>query len=116
MSADEGPACGVCGDESGGAYVGIAAVPGAPVSLGWCRNCLGNNAVPRFVAEAWLFGGFAQADEPIPGEAPNPEVFADWVRGFTIWLDGQYVPFVDAVPRLWEEELRERAASCGESR
>lgn len=101
-----GPACASCLDESGGEYVGVAAVPGAPLSAGWCRRCLDENAVPRFVAETWLFIEFAANAQPIPDRPPSEDAFADWVKAFTVWIGGRYVPFVEAVPILWAEYER----------
>jgi hypothetical protein len=46
--------CGVCGGESGDEFVGYAAVPGAPVTIGWCRKCLTLGCQPFFQVEYWF--------------------------------------------------------------
>lgn len=108
------PDCGVCYDESGEPYVGVAAVPGAPLSIGWCRGCLRNHAVPSYVVESWLFLEFdadymcanGQEPLPMPEEAP-PCPLAEWAQEQTVWLDGEYQKIGEAFPELWKRE-RER--------
>jgi hypothetical protein len=41
--------CDVCQGESGGEYVGVASIPGAPMSIAWCNKCLAIDAVPWFI-------------------------------------------------------------------
>lgn len=102
--------CDVCNGESGGTDVGVAAVPSAPVSVMWCTECLQQNAVPLFVVETWLFADFEQADVELPAEPPGRDVFAKWVMDMTVWRDGRYVPFGEAVAPIWRDEQTRRAA------
>jgi len=60
--------CEVCEGSSGAELVGVAAVPGVPVSITWCRDCIDNNAVPAWIAN----GMYIQLDG---------QDFADW------WLE-----------------------------
>ena len=101
--------CDVCNNKSGGKYVGVAAVPMAPVSVMWCDNCLKNNAYPRFVVETWLFTEFDPQD---PERKEMPEEPLEYPLGDfgTIWLNETYVPIKDAYPQLWREEY-ERISS-----
>ena len=41
--------CDICGGESGGRYVGVASVPGAPVSIAWCSECLARDCAPTWI-------------------------------------------------------------------
>lgn len=43
--------CDICGSPD---FVGVAAVPGFPVSLAWCKHCLERGAMPLFTAEVTL--------------------------------------------------------------
>src|SRR5262245_35013928 len=43
--------CGICNGESGGNFIGVASVPGAPLSVAWCSECLSRNAAPSYVFE-----------------------------------------------------------------
>jgi hypothetical protein len=109
-------ACDVCmGQSPDSQYVGVAAVPAAPVSVAWCQNCLRNNAIPLFVVETWLFTEFDDregAPIPMPDERPDFPM-ADWAGEMTIWRGKQnaYVKIKDAWPELWEEERARHTAS-----
>lgn len=58
VSAGEG--CDCCGVEPS---VGVAAIPGVPMSIAWGRNCLDANVVPWWVAvtNTAIIGGRAEA-------------------------------------------------------
>lgn len=108
--------CDVCKDESGEPDVGVAAVPGAPVSLMWCKGCLLANAVPRFVVEVWAFSEFTEWDDdgteiqlPMPAEPPDFPL-APWAGAMTIWMGKErgYLPVKDLWPELWRDELERR--------
>jgi len=101
--------CDICNNESPDAqYVGVASVPGAPVSIAWCQNCLQNNTVPSFVVETWLFTEWAFNDGtrtniPMPVERPEFPL-ADWAGEMTLWRNNSYITIKEAWPDLWEEE------------
>jgi len=102
--------CDICNGESKDSkFVGVAAVPGAPVSVAWCQNCLQVGAVPMFVVETWLFTEFDPAynlpDPPIPMPEERPQFpLAPWAGEMKIWRNGRYISVEDAWPELWEEE------------
>jgi hypothetical protein len=50
------PPCEVCNDRPS---IGVAAIPGMPVSVAWCRECLTAGAIPwwALVANTSLIGG-----------------------------------------------------------
>jgi hypothetical protein len=113
MSAlDEGPQCQVCGDESESEFVGVAAVPGAPLSVGWCKNCLDNHAIPRFVAEHWLLAEFDDPETELWMPPTPPEKFplADWAGEQTVWMGVErgYVKLQDCYTDLWRDEYESR--------
>lgn len=94
--------CDVCGYQSGGREVGVAAVPGAPVSLMWCDNCLREQAIPRFVVEVWLFQEFWEGT-PMPCEPPE-QTLASWALEQKVWMDDGYMTIREALPVLWRNE------------
>src|SRR5262245_36252197 len=100
--------CDVCRGESEGRFVGVAAVPAAPVSVAWCDNCLNNNAVPRFVAESWLFSGDEDWPDGMTEAPPEQYPLAGWTRDMTIWLGKErgYVKLPEALKLLWADEYK----------
>lgn len=78
------------------------------MSVGWCNECLVNDAVPDHVVEFWLFGEFAQGDVKMPREPPAEWPLADWTKQFTLWRGKErgYVKLPDLLPELWEDELK----------
>lgn len=120
MAAPNVGGCDVCGGESGEPYVGVAAVPGAPVSVAWCRGCLANHAVPRFVADTWLFLEFDPEYMVANGQAPIPlpdlddfaelvrASMAEWALEQSVWIGGGYKTIRDAIPELWQLEKERR--------
>ena len=54
MSETTDDVCGVCNGESETEFVGYAAVPFAPMTIGWCQKCLELGAQPFFQVEALL--------------------------------------------------------------
>lgn len=70
--------CDVCGGLSGGEHVGVAAIPGVPMSISWCRECLNHSATPEWnVRTEFAFVG---------GE------FASWFLEQELWAysEGRY--------------------------
>jgi len=82
--------CDVCQGESGGAFVGVASVPGAPVSIAWCRACLARDAAP-----SWVFD-----HDYIFVAQGNLAALHDWARQRVTWDDGRYVGF-DEYCKRW---------------
>lgn len=67
--------CDICDKDE---MVGVAAVPGVPVSLAWCSECLSRHCQPLFCVDY-----AAVPDEDDPNFTPNPdfkpgEDLADW--------------------------------------
>lgn len=85
--------CDVCNGESGGTFVGVASVPGAPVSIAWCEVCLRRqNVVPSWILEHdWDYVA-----------ARDLSQLAEWAVERETWVDGRYVSFRDFVDYyLW---------------
>jgi hypothetical protein len=73
--------CQVCLDETQPG-VGIAAVPGVPLSLVWCARCLSVPAVPLWIID--FFVGeciiLPEKDQELTWDS-----VADWVRECVVW-------------------------------
>jgi len=119
---DKEAQCDVChGESKDSKYVGVAAVPAAPVSVAWCQNCLRVNAVPRFVAETWLFSEFWEEHpdsdtrvNTMPEKPPKSFPLAEWAGEFRIWLGPVpgYAPFKDCYKTLWEHEYQRQGGTA----
>jgi hypothetical protein len=109
--------CDVCGRSED--IVGVGAVPGAAISIVWCRNCLVNDAQPLFAIEVLFMHGpqedgsdhladkdlttmLAYAKHRYPDVHPSMMV-ADWYLNQTTWWEGEYVRIGDLVEQIWEE-------------
>lgn len=89
-----GGICDVCLGESGGTFVGVAAVPGAPVSIAWCSECLQRDTAPSWVFDhdfIYVAGG-------------DLDNLVEWARQRRTWADGRYMSFEEYVKR-WTPEL-----------
>lgn len=87
--------CEICKNESGGNDVGVASVPGVPVSIMWCDECLKRDCAPSFVFEhdfIFVAGG-------------NLEALNEWAKGRETWADGRYMLFTEYVQRVTLEEV-----------
>lgn len=93
----ENLACGVCNGESGGVFRGVACIPGAPMSIAWCSECLKRNVAPTFIFEHdFIF--VAEGDiEKLNG----------WARIRETWCDGAYISFDEYVKRITPEQVKE---------
>lgn len=87
--------CGVCDGKSGGEYVGVASIPGVPMSIGWCRSCLDKNAIPAHIAEH---------DFILVG-AGDLEQLAPWARARMVWHDDKYMTFDEFCGTIPREEV-----------
>jgi len=101
--------CEVCHDESGGKEVGVACIPGVPMSISWCSECLKHEAFPAFVFEHdFIF--VAQG---------NLEALNEWAKERVCWADGKYIGFLEYVKRITpeqvEKELKEYEEHSGET-
>lgn len=82
--------CDVCNGESGGTFVGVASVPGAPVSIAWCNQCLTRNCAPSWIFDhdfIFVAGGDATR-------------LAEWALARETWADGRYLSFTEYVTRI----------------
>lgn len=102
------PKCGVCGCESGGTFVGVASIPGVPMSIAWCSECLKRDCAPAEVFEhdfIFVAGG-------------NLDALNEWARSRETWADGRYILFDEYVKRITPEQvvdaLREFAEKVAE--
>ena len=89
-----GDTCDVCDGASGGAFVGVGSIPGAPVSIAWCDRCIAQEAVP-----SWIF------DHDIVFVADGDLTrLAEWARQRVTWVEGAYVSMADYAVRYWTPE------------
>lgn len=92
--------CEVCGGESGGRPVGVAAVPGAPTSIAWCSECLARDCAPR-----WIFD-----HDFVHVAGGDVEALNEWARSRQTWVDGRYVTFDEYVKRITPEMVATQIA------
>ena len=77
--------CDLCGSPD---FVGVAAVPGFPISLAWCKHCLARGAMPLFTAEVTLCledCDLRQTKEQV-GLDMMLNVCADWFLESYFWI------------------------------
>jgi hypothetical protein len=72
--------CEVCRDEEA---VGVAALPGAPMSVAYGRACLENHAIPLWLADFTI-------GECVPYDDLGWHHVAEWFREHAVPLDGGY--------------------------
>jgi hypothetical protein len=92
--------CEVCGGQSGGRHIGVACIPGAPMSIAWCDECLHRDTAPAFIFEfdfIHVAGG-------------NLANLAEWARDRETWADGRYISFDEFVKRITPEMVLEALA------
>ena len=88
--------CEVCNGESGGVEVGVASIPGAPMSISWCSECLNHDAFPSFVFDHdYIF--VARGDLTALNE---------WARQRVTWSDGKYIGFEEYIKRITPEQIQ----------
>lgn len=92
--------CEVCNNESGGRDVGVAAVPGVPMSISWCDKCLEALAFPAFVFDH----DFIFVAE---GDLANLD---GWAKNRVTWADGKYMGFLEYVKRITPEQVQKELA------
>jgi hypothetical protein len=83
--------CDICDREP---MVGVAAVPGFPVSLAWCRECLVNSVLPMFCVEATVCDGELTIKESFDKwdiKSVDQMGLAYWFLESSTWHDGKYV-------------------------
>lgn len=87
--------CEICKNESGGTDVGVASIPGVPMSIMWCSECLKRDCAPTFVFEHdYIF-------------VANGDLGAlnEWSKQRETWADGRYMTFTEYVQRITPEEV-----------
>lgn len=97
--------CDLCHGESGGRYVGVACVPGAPVSIAWCSECLSRDCAP-----AWIF-----EHDFIHVAGGDLEALGEWARQRETWADGHYVTFDEFVKRITPEMVASEIAKFNQT-
>lgn len=88
--------CEVCHGESGGEFRGVASIPGAPMSIAWCSECLKRDTAPAFVFEhdfIFVAGG-------------NLDNLVEWAKQRETWADGRYMGFEEYVQRISPEDMQ----------
>jgi hypothetical protein len=89
--------CEVCHGESGGEEVGVACIPGVPMSISWCSECLKHEAFPSFVFDYdFIFVGEGDLNH-----------LNDYAKNRVTWFDGKYVGFLDYVKRITPEQVKQ---------
>lgn len=91
--------CDVCHNESCTEDIGVACIPGVPMSIMWGNKCLNNPlgiVVPSHTIEYhFIFGGMG-----------NVENLADWCKELYTWADGKYMKFDEYVKRISMEQVQ----------
>ena len=88
--------CEVCHNKSGGTDVGVASIPGVPMSIMWCSECLKRDCAPSFVFDH---------DFVFVAEG-NLEALNEWAKTRETWADGRYMSFLEYVGRIPPEEVQ----------
>ena len=87
--------CEVCNGESGGQEVGVACIPGVPMSISWCSECLKHDAFPSFVFDHdFIFVAQGHLD-----------ALNEWAKERVCWADGKYIGFLEYVKRITPEQI-----------
>jgi hypothetical protein len=81
--------CDLCGSPD---FVGVASVPGFPVSLAWCKHCLERGAMPLFTAEVTL--GYNEMDvaetKKEVGLEAMESIAAEWFLDSWFYIPADY--------------------------
>jgi hypothetical protein len=99
--------CNICGKSP---TLGVAAVPGFPVSLAWCRECLENQVLPLFCVEVTCGDLDLSTKETFKkyGVEKVEEIgLADWFLFSSTWVDERYEMIGLYLARLIVENSRE---------
>lgn len=89
--------CDVCNGESGGSFVGVAALSTGPCSIAFCDRCLRIGAEPAWALD-YLFIHVAGGD--IDKLHPSTH------NALLTWVDGKYETFEDYVARITPEMVK----------
>jgi hypothetical protein len=76
------PLCQVCSQREA---AGVAAMPGVPMSVAYCRPCLNENAHPL-----WAIHAVIEMNGGV-------EHVAEWVKDFRSYRDGRYIGWDEIV-------------------
>ena len=93
--------CDVCKNESGGKDVGVASIPGVPMSIMWCDECLKRDSAPSFIFEH---------DYILLAEGDLDEL-NDWAKSRETWADGRYMTFMEYIERITPEQIQKELAA-----
>lgn len=97
--------CEVCNNESGGTDIGVACIPGVPMSIMWCSECIKRNCVPSFVLEHdFVFVAHGDLN-----------ALAEWARERETWADGKYISFAEYAKRISPKMVEEQINAYNES-
>lgn len=92
--------CHICNNESGGKDVGVAAIPGVPMSIMWCDECLKRDTAPSFVFDHdWSYVAFGDLDN-----------LNDWAKQRETWHDGRYMSFTEYIKTIPPEQVEKDIA------
>ena len=85
--------------------MGVASIPGAPMSIAWCDKCLALDTVPSFIFDhdfIFVAGG-------------DVTRLVDWARQRSTWIDGKYIKFDEYVKRITSAEVDARLKAFEEA-
>lgn len=87
--------------------VGVASVPGFPVSIAWCRECLDNNALPMYCIEYIACDGDLSIKESFEKWSITSMAqmqFAPWFLQSNVFVDDKYVRIYDFLVKQLPKE------------
>ena len=90
--------CDVCNNESGGTDLGVACIPGVPMSIMWCSECLGRDSAPAFVFEHDL--------DMVNGDLAG---LNEWAKQRVTWANGKYLTLVEYSEEIYRNERNNTA-------
>lgn len=96
--------CEVCNNESGGTDVGVASIPGVPMSIMWCSECLKRDCAPTYVLD---FDYISMAHGDL-------SALNEWAKSRETWADGRYMGFLEYVKRFTPEDIERDLAEEAE--
>ena len=92
--------CEICNGESGSPFVGVASIPGVPMSIAWCAACLQHDCAPTFVFEHdFIFVAEGDLDK-----------LHEWALDRMTWSEGRYMGFREYVQRFTPEIVAQKLA------
>ena len=78
--------------------MGVASIPGVPMSITWCSECFKRDSAPSFVFDHdFIF--IAEGDLGRLNE---------WAKQRETWADGRYMSFTEYVQRITPAEVQRK--------